>query len=870
MTQGFFSPEELEDKIQIEFDFDEGPNCSKCGLFRQCDSPKMKYTGQGKLGILIVGEAAGATEDKEWGFLKYKEPTQFIGEAGQLLRQELKILKLDLDRDFWKTNAVACRPTSETGANRPPTATEIKNCKPLLLKTIEELNPKMIWLFGGVAVESMYKGRFSNVAINRWRKLCIPDRKTGAYIIPLFHPSYINRNSRDENLRAVFERDLKWAADQIRKPQFMFTDERDDVLCLFDFNEVIYNLEGVLTLAKKKQIILGIDYETNTLKPQWPGAKVATISYCIDEKSVGFPYQYNDFFTPQQQMKIKSLWRKIVTDPNVACVAHNIKFENSWTQIIFGVTPYKWEWDTMLASHIEDNRSSYTGLKFQSYIKFGLEPYGNEIEKFLKTKTGHFNSINKAPLDKLLLYNGLDTKMTMKLCQKQQKFFDKHSDTKLMDAYRLFHDGTLALSDVQSNGICIDEEYYKKHNIQLGIDIENIKTKLRTSEEAELFKKETTKDLDYGSTKDLGKLFYDILKLPVQTTSKDNYRVDADALDTIKIPFVNDLLELRKLEKVRGTYFSQLLREVCNGKIYPFFSLNIPVSYRSSSQSPNFQNIPIRDPEIGPLIRAGIFPSKGRKLAELDYSSIEVRIAAVETRDPILIAEATSDGADMHTDSAMGVWLLERDNVSKEIRRDTKQFTFGMFYGDYYRQQAEKLWKYIYLKTKEGITLKEHLGSKGITTQNQFENHLKQYEHEFWYTRFNIYRQWKEDTNTLYRKQGYLETKIGFRFSSSMNSKQASNYIIQGTAFHLLLHSLILINKKSKEEGWKTKLIFQIHDSLIFDLVPEEEEYVLKTCIYIMSEEMRILHPWIDVSLPVDVETTKINKPWSTKREIKI
>lgn len=872
MPQGFFSPEELEEKIQIEFDFDEGPNCKKCGLFRKCNSPKMQYSGKGEKRILILAEAPGAQEDLQG--------IQLVGDAGQLLRDELKKLKLDLDRDFWKTNSICCRPSTSTGANRTPTKTELKYCKPLVDKTIRELNPKMIWLLGGKAIESFYDGRFSKLAITRWRKLCIPDRKTGAWIIPMFHPSYINRNEYDENLKATFKRDLKWAASCINKKPFTWRDEREEVICLYDFDEIIETLEGVLTQADRQKIQLYIDYETNALKPQWPGAKIATISFCTgpDKPAIAFPYQYSDYFSPKQQMSIKALWRRICQHQQISFLAHNMKFEDGWTRQIFGVRPYSWQWDTMIAAHILDNRSNFSGLKFQSYINFGLEPYNKEIDKYLKAKSGHFNSVDKAPLDQLLLYNGLDTKMGMKLYEVQQKQFTLteklQSKNRLSNAYSLFHAGILALSDVQRNGIRVDEDYYAEQRAQLNKEIETIKDKLRESEEATQFKQEKNRNLDFASSKDLGELFYDVLKLPEQTTEKGNYRVDEDALDSIKIPFVQDLLQLRKLEKANGTYISQILREVCNGRIYPFYDLHIPRSYRSGSSMPNFQNMPAHDPEIGKLIRSGIFPSSGNKLVEIDYSSIEVKISAVVTGDPNLLKYVLNPESDMHLDTAKDIWMLPQEEVTKEIRFHSKSgFVFAQLYGATYKSCAEMLWKNVIggnLETKSGITVKEHLQDTGIDSYELFVEHCRKAEEIFWYERFPVYREWKKEINIFYQKNGFVENLFGFRFTGYLNEREAVNYPIQSAAFHVLLDSLIRINAIAKKEKWRTKVVGQVHDSIILDMHPDEETHVLKTCVYEMDKHARELHPWITVPIPVEVEVAEQDLSWWDKKEIKI
>jgi len=417
----------------------------------------------------------------------------------------------------------------------------------------------------------------------------------------------------------------------------------------------------------------------------------------------------------------------------------------------------------------------------------------------------------------------------------------------------------------------IDEDYYKREEAILQNKITHIKNeKLLGSEEAAKFLKKMNKELDVGSTKDLGILFYDILGLPPQLTTKDNYRVDVDALDNIDIPFVKDLLELRKLEKAGNTYIAQFLKEICRGRIFPFYDLHIPRSYRSSSSLPNWQNIPSHDPEIGKLIRSGIFPSKGNKIGEIDYSSIEVRVAGIYTKDPTLLAEVTSEDADMHRDTALDIWILQKEEMTKPIRYLSKAFNFGQFYGASYKSSADTLWKQANEKTSGGITLKKHLENKGIRDYTDFEMHCKDYTNHFWNERFATYQNWKDEMNELYRKQGYIENKFGFRFTGYMSDRVVSNYPIQSTAFMILLHSLILINNIAKAEKWKTKIIGQIHDSILLDIHPSEEEHIIETCVYITSEKMPKLHPWITVPIPVEAELTGTDRPWWEKKEITI
>lgn len=286
---------------------------------------------------------------------------------------------------------------------------------------------------------------------------------------------------------------------------------------------------------------------------------------------------------------------------------------------------------------------------------------------------------------------------------------------------------------------------------------------------------------------------------------------------------------------------------------------------------PNWQNQPAHDEEAGKLVRSGIFPSLGNKIMEADYKSIEVRVAALVTGDPNLLKYVLDETTDMHRDASMDVWMIPQDEVTKEIRFHSKGgIVFSLFYGSYYKNCAIDLWKHVDCKTTSGIILKHHMQDQGIHNLGEFTEHCKDVENIFWGERFKVYAQWKEDINKLYRKQGFIENLFGFRFTMHMSERQVSNFPIQSTAFMILLHSLILINDIAKEEKWLSKLIGQIHDSILGDIHPKEERYIIKTCNYIMSEKMRELHSWITVPIPIEIECTNTNSSWHTKEEIKI
>jgi DNA polymerase-1 len=430
------------------------------------------------------------------------------------------------------------------------------------------------------------------------------------------------------------------------------------------------------------------------------------------------------------------------------------------------------------------------------------------------------------------------------------------------------------MAEIQEKGICADEDYFYDQHKLLEVKIEDIEKNLFASKEAKKFKDHTGKDIDLASGNDLKVLFYEIMNSKKTFTKKGNLTVDKISLEKIDSPFIKQLLYKRKLEKAQGTYFAQFIREIYNGKINPFFDLTIPVSYRSSSQAPNFQNIPTRDDEVKKLIRSGVKASPGRQLLFFDGSGMEVRTSVCYHKDPNMIKYVTDPTTDMHRDTAADIWMLPHDEVTKDIRFYAKnQWVFAQFYGSYYVDCGNTLWETcidnLNLKTKIGMPLKEHLIAKGIKTNAEFLEHCQNVENIFWKERFKVYDQWKKDINAEYAKNGVIYSLMGFPYQGIMNRKQVSNFPIQGTAFHLLLWTLLELDKVIKKNKWKSWINGQIHDEGILDAIPEEIPYIVEATNYIVGTKMRKTFDWINVPFEMEFAITPINGSWYDKKELK-
>ena len=456
------------------------------------------------------------------------------------------------------------------------------------------------------------------------------------------------------------------------------------------------------------------------------------------------------------------------------------------------------------------------------------------------------------------------------------------------EAYDLLHQGTIALAKVEAAGIRVDVDYLERSVRRTRGQIERMTEELETTETMKVWRKAYGGKTKIASGDQLGDVLFNRMGLvcPKKTTTGKN-STDEDVLEQIDDPFVKMLLKIRKLQKALTTNLRGLLRETVDGYIHPMFDLNTAATYRSSSQSPNFQNLPIRDPEQGRLIRSAFIPrAPDRQIVEVDYKALEVNIAACYHKDPKMLDYITDPSKDMHRDMAMECFLLPAEQVTKDIRFWGKSgFVFPQFYGDYYIDCAQSMWSEMNkasLKLKNGTLLREHLLSKGIRELGDldpredprpgtFEGHIKQVEKRFWGDRFPVYAKWRKDWYTKYQEQGWFLTLTGFICQGFMRRNEVINYGVQGSAFHCLLWSLIRIAQREIQKRKMGALIVgQIHDSLVGDVPSSEVPEFVAMCQDVMTRILLRRWRWIIIPLTVEFEIAPPGRPWSEKAPYKV
>jgi DNA polymerase-1 len=454
-----------------------------------------------------------------------------------------------------------------------------------------------------------------------------------------------------------------------------------------------------------------------------------------------------------------------------------------------------------------------------------------------------------------------------------------------IDAYHLFHDGILAFARAERQGIRIDFEYVNKKMETITRKMERLEREFKDTNLFKHWQHSVRGKINIHSDPQLKNFLYKIKGLKIEKETESGLgSTDDETLRQMSIPELENLLQIRKLKKVRDTYLESFLREQVDGYVHTNLNLNLAVSFRSSSDHPNLHNIPARDEESMQICRGAILPRPGHQLLEIDFKGIEVSINCCYNKDPNLIKYVSDPTKDMHADVAKQLFKVKNfDKHIKEhyrLRQATKNgFIFPEFYGDYYKHCSGNLlcnWGKLpqgRFHSGQGIpmpegTLADHLISVGLGSFLKFEKHLKVIEDDFWHKRFTVYSDWKDKWYSQYKKYGYFDLLTGFRCNGVMDRKQVCNYPGQGTAFHCLLWSFIQLDARMRKEKWDTRLVNQIHDSVILDVHPDEREHIIDTAQEITTVRLAEHFPWILTPMVVDMALAPINAPWSEKKEI--
>lgn len=444
-------------------------------------------------------------------------------------------------------------------------------------------------------------------------------------------------------------------------------------------------------------------------------------------------------------------------------------------------------------------------------------------------------------------------------------------------AYKLFHQGSLALAKLERTGMPVNVDRLKANAVEINDDIRQLENELRQDEIFRTQRLVFGKDASLGSREQLGYVLFQHMKLPGAKKSPKTGKaiVDDAVLANINLPYIDSYRRYQKLLKIRSTYVQPLLRDTVNGRLHGMFGLHNVKSFRGSSDSPNLNNLPTRNKSLSKYVKGSICPPPGYFIVEIDYSSLEVHVSACYHRDPRQLSDLENN-YDTHSDVSKQCYKYDDDFIAKNktlaktLRQAAKgDAVFSWFYGNYYVDVCLRLWK-----TAQAQNMIDHLASVGIKRlglefdddagkwvenhgSDAFVTHIKAVEHNFWNVRYPIYNQWRQDWYRAYCQKGFFHTLTGFGWYGVEKRNFVINCPIQGSAFHCLLQSIIDIQAEIEARKMDAEIICEVHDSILAVVHETQLHDFVAMSNEIMTSKLRAKWPWICLDLKTEVEVSR-------------
>ena len=596
---------------------------------------------------------------------------------------------------------------------------------------------------------------------------------------------------------------------------FKTINELNHIYELIDSTEKIINL---IALLKQHHEFC---FDTETTSHNTLNAELVGFSFSVKE--------HEAYYVPINESKALALeqinlFKPLFEDETKTLIGQNIKYDY---QVLknYGIDIKNKLFDTMVAHFLimPDMRHNMD-LLAQTYLNYSPVSISTLIGK----KGSDQLSMRSVDINLIKDYAAEDADITLQL---KNNFVPKLIEHELE---KLFNEVELplikVLANIEREGINIDVPALKEFSLQLQNDIAIV--------EAEIQSFAGTK-FNVSSPKQVGEILFEYLKIidKPKKTKTGQYATGEDVLSKLESlhPIVAKILDYRELVKLKNTYVDTLpeLVNKTTGRIHTSFNQVVAVTGRLSSDNPNLQNIPIRT-EKGRQIRKAFIPrDENHILLSADYSQIELRIVASISGDTNM-CEAFRLKKDIHTATAAKVFGVNEDEVTKEMRYKSKSVNFGIIYG----QGAFGLASNLNIPRKEA--------------QDLINNYFKEY---------GAIKNYMDDTIEFARENGFVKTLLGRkRWLSDINSNNATvrNYAernainapIQGSAADMIKMAMINIYNELKNNNFKTKMLLQVHDELVFDVYKPELEMVKPIIEKLMREALPLNVP-VEVGIGV-------------------
>ncbi|MHA1591480.1 MAG: DNA polymerase [Candidatus Heimdallarchaeaceae archaeon] len=793
-------------------------DCTTCGLKEKCLSGRIERYGKGKKKILIVGLCPGKQEDYEG--------VPFIGLSGEFLRSSLDLIGINLYRDCVRTNIVQCavRKKNQYGGSfySTPSNKSIKCCNRNLEKDIEEVKPSMIICCGGEALAAVLStSTLKKFPITKVHGKTFPSHKWNCWIGASFHPSHIIRGGkRDE---ALFRYDLVNIISYLDEPLPEPLTKKGNVL--------VWQSQKAIRLLKElseSSIPVSIDYETTTLSSFDKNARLLTVGLSNDVTKGYCIHLDNPEWNLIEQAAVYHELKNFLLS-NAPKVVQNINMEELWGRSHVGASLNNFHWDTMVSSHVLNCRSGTTSLGFQVF-----EMTGHEYKKMVDT-----SNLEDETIEDISDYNCWDARYQLMSYYKQ---FDEMSDDQ-KEFNKLLHNSLPALANLKNRGIRIDRTLLNKFHIDYTAVLKEQSCIISNDPGVLEFEKKHDKKCNVNSSKQLSEVLYDIYRVPSVKKTKTGESTDEETLKIISSKTNNEnvkefLKTLLRHRKISGflAKIEEFRREMdSNDCVHPSYNLNIAESFRSSVNNPQVQNVYKRDEEFRKF-RKVFIPSPGNIFLEVDYDGLEVKVIAMASKDPELTRQIVA-GIDPHRKWASELYCKDPKDITDTERYNAKnKMVFPSFYGSVVNS--------ICLSFPE-------INSK----------HVERTQNLFW-EEYSGVKSWQNSVLDFYNKNGFIIGLSGFRRPGPLSDMQLYNTPIQGTAFHLLLDALEKIDNLMISKGMLSRIVSEVHDSLLIDTNPDEVEEVIE-----LTERIMCLKRFSWQTVPLSV-SWEIGENWYDMEKI--
>lgn len=397
-------------------------------------------------------------------------------------------------------------------------------------------------------------------------------------------------------------------------------------------------------------------------------------------------------------------------------------------------------------------------------------------------------------------------------------------DLKEKGMYDLFNNIEMpvleVLADMQYRGMYVDKNELIAYGDELKVKLDELTNKIH-----EL----AGEEFNINSTKQLGEVLFEKLKLPVIKKTKNGYSTDVDTLEKLQCEheIIEYILEYRQLAKLNSTYIEGMIPYINKntGRIHSYFHQTVTATGRISSTEPNLQNIPTRI-EIGKKLRKVFKPAENKIFLDADYSQIELRVLAHVSKDETMVDNFIHD-EDIHAQAASRVFGVPLDEVTKELRSKAKAVNFGIVYGI----------------SDFGLAGQIH------SSRKQAKQYIEQY-----LEKYNGIKTFMDEAVEDAKKKGYIETMYNRRrYIPELTSKSymvrkfgervAMNTPIQGTAADIMKIAMINVFRELKNRKLNSKIVLQVHDELLIETDIKEKDEVRELLAYNMEHAAKLLVP---------------------------